>query len=106
MQGQTAWEWLGAHLVWWEASSAVLLRRDGEVLSQLSVREDAPSGTSCEDVLCDRELRSPPGHWGLTAVIWGRSTSPADIAVPDAAQLAPGAGDGRETRLADVAVVP
>ena len=43
MQGQTAWVWLGAHLVWWEASSAVLLRRDGEVLSQLSVREDAPS---------------------------------------------------------------
>ena len=43
MQGQTAWEWLGAHLVWWEASSAVLLRRDGEVLSQLSAREDAPS---------------------------------------------------------------
>ena len=45
MQGQTACVWLGAYLVWWEASSAVLLRRDGEVFSQLSVREDAPSGT-------------------------------------------------------------
>ena len=45
MQGQTAWVWLGAHFVWWEAPSAVLLRRDGEVLSQLSAREDAPSGT-------------------------------------------------------------
>ena len=35
------------------------------------------------DVLCVRGLRSPPGHWGLNAVIWGRSTSPADIAVLD-----------------------
>lgn len=53
MQGQAAWEWLGAHLVWWEASSAVLLRCDGEVLSQLSVREDAPSGTRAYLVIED-----------------------------------------------------
>ena len=45
-----------------------------------------------EDVLCDRGLRSPPGHWGLTAVTWRRSTFPADIAVLDADRLAPGAG--------------
>ena len=44
------------------------------------------------DVLGDRGLRSPPGHWGLNAVIWRRSTSPADIAVLDADRLAPGAG--------------
>jgi len=45
-----------------------------------------------EDVLGDRGLRFPPGHWGLNAVTWRRSTSPADIAVPDAGRLAPGAG--------------
>jgi len=44
------------------------------------------------DVLLVRGLRFPPGHWGLNAVIWRRSTSPADIAVPDAGRLAPGAG--------------
>ena len=43
LQGQTAWVWPGVHLVWWEAPPAVLLRRDGEVISQLSAREDAPS---------------------------------------------------------------
>ena len=44
------------------------------------------------DVLGVRGLRFPPGHWGLNAVIWRRSTFPADIAVPDADRLAPDAG--------------
>ena len=51
-----------------------------------------------EDVLLVRELRSPPGHWGLNAVIWRRSTFPADIAVLDAGWLAPGAGVCRGRR--------
>lgn len=61
MQGQTAWVWLGAHLVWWEATSAVLLRRDGEVLSQLSVREDAPSGMRTYFVVEDCALLQVTG---------------------------------------------
>lgn len=35
------------------------------------------------DVLCGRGLRFPTGHWGLNAVVWRRSTFPADIAVLD-----------------------
>lgn len=58
-------------------------------------REDAPQGLRTalcvEDVLLDRGLRFPTGRWGLSAVIWGRSKSWTEIAVPDADRLAPGA---------------
>ena len=35
------------------------------------------------DVLLRRELRCPPDHWGRTAVVWGKSTFWAQIAVLD-----------------------
>lgn len=44
------------------------------------------------DVLFPRELRCPPDHWGRAALVWERSTSWTENAVPDLLGWPPHAG--------------
>lgn len=82
-----------------EPSGAVLeacgasLRSRAEQVGVLAVRWGLAPGVRTAlragDVLLDRGLRFPADHWGLSAVICGRSTSRTETAVPDAGPRGP-----------------